>query len=693
MTLRAVLLGLLGAAFICGFTYFNDAIMRQGMFVGNHMPIGVYGTLLLFLLIVNPLLHGVSNRFKGCGRWLSPLSARELAVVLALSLASCCVPYSSMLRLLSNIVMLPHHYVRTEAGWTWKEPNGQMRAVVDYLPARMQPELSEGSGNALDGFVQGLRTGSEPIRFSQIPWRAWVRPLSFWLPLILVLCAALTGLAVAVHRQWSEFEHLPYPIIAFTESLLPEEGRVRSAIFSNRMFWIGTVGVLIFHANNYACEWFPDFLIPIQRVLNFSALHTLFPTFVKGGGWSLLYPKIYFAPIGIAFLLATDVSMAVALGPFIFCYVGGLLAAGGITMGAGTYFAPRIDKSIVFGGYVGMFVAIAFTGRHYYMNLFRHALFLPSREAIGINSVWGARVFMAGMLVFIGDLCFVGLDWQLATAYSVLTVIIFLVMGRIIAETGLFFIAPYIYPCVLIYSFLGAQSVGPHALMIMFTLTCVLLIDPRETLLPYLTNSMKLVDDCRVSLGRTAILCMVAVILGLAIAMPVTLYFQYDRGVNWGDYWASQMAPKFAATETVRISQRLIAQDTLEYADSVHGWQRFARFAPDKPGMIAFFAGLAGVLLFVAGRLRFAWWPLHPVLFLVWSGYAGYMMAWAFLIGAGVKVVTTKYGGSEAYQRVKPLMFGLIAGDMLAGIGITIIGLFMYWWTGELPKPYWVLPG
>ncbi|MBT7165827.1 MAG: hypothetical protein HN904_23810, partial [Victivallales bacterium] len=94
-----------------------------------------------------------------------------------------------------------------------------------------------------------------------------------------------------------------------------------------------------------------------------------------------------------------------------------------------------------------------------------------------------------------------------------------------------------------------------------------------------------------------------------------------------------------------------------------------------------------------AGRLRFAKWPLHPVLFLVWSGYAGYMMAWSFLAGCFLKFVVCRYGGAQSYQKVKPLMFGLIAGDMVAGLAVIVMGFVYYRYTGELPKTYWVLPG
>ncbi len=546
MTFRSVLLGLLGAGVICGITYFNDAILRQSLIVGNHLPIAVYGPLLLFLLFANPLLAWFARITKGTIRWLCPLSGRELAVVVALCLAACCVPYSSLLRLLTNLVMLPHHYVRTETSWRWTEPPEEAGDVLEYLPSAMQPDLTVEGTDPLDGFVQGLREGSEGMRISDVPWQAWIRPLGFWLPLFVVFSIALIGLALAVHRHWSEHEHLPYPVVSFTNALLPREGGRGSPLLGSRLFWLGTGGVVFFHLNNYLYQWYPEYLIQIPRIYNFSPLRTLCRTFIRGGGWGLLFPKIYFSFIAIAYLLATDVSLAVGLGPFLFRYAGGILMGYGIPMGAGTRFAPRIDRGIVYGGYVGTFLSILFTGRYYFLNLMRRVCFLRSSDPIPESAIWGMRVFLVGMVVFVFDLSLVGLDWQLGVLYGFLAVVICLVMGRIIAETGLFFIAPYLYPCVLIYSFLGERSVGPRALMIMFMVTCAFLIDPRETLMPYVVNGLKLVDERRVRTGRTAVLCTVAIVFGLCVAAPLTLYFQYDRGVNWNDGWASKMVPKFA---------------------------------------------------------------------------------------------------------------------------------------------------
>ncbi|UCC82503.1 MAG: hypothetical protein JSW46_16215, partial [Gemmatimonadota bacterium] len=69
------------------------------------------------------------------------------------------------------------------------------------------------------------------------------------------------------------------------------------------------------------------------------------------------------------------------------------------------------------------------------------------------------------------------------------------------------------------------------------------------------------------------------------------------------------------------------------------------------------------------------------------------MLAVSFLLGWFVKVMICKYGGERTYQKLRPLMFGLIAGDMLAGIVLTIVGTTYYFATGTPAKGFWVLPG
>ena len=98
------------------------------------------------------------------------------------------------------------------------------------------------------------------------------------------------------------------------------------------------------------------------------------------------------------------------------------------------------------------------------------------------------------------------------------------------------------------------------------------------------------------------------------------------------------------------------------------------------------------VLLCSAGRLRFPWWPVHPVMFLVWNSYPGRTFGASFLVGWFVKSMVVKYGGARVYQRLKPLMFGLIAGEMLGGVVPIIIGLLYHLVTGDLPKVFSIMP-
>ena len=81
------------------------------------------------------------------------------------------------------------------------------------------------------------------------------------------------------------------------------------------------------------------------------------------------------------------------------------------------------------------------------------------------------------------------------------------------------------------------------------------------------------------------------------------------------------------------------------------------------------------------------------LLFLLWSQAAGYRFAASFLIGCFLKTVIVKYGGDATYQRLKPLMFGLIAGDMLVGFRTSVIGGIYYLVTGTPPPRFVVLVG
>ena len=227
------------------------------------MPVAVYGLLILFVAAVNPLLGRL--RLRG----------GELAVIIALTLAVCCVPSSGLMRLFDGILMIPHHRLKTTPGW-------QQQDVLSLVPPQMLADPSLAEDTALTGFMQGLGSDLAPIGLADVPWSAWRRAYLFWVPLLLSLWFSLLALSPMLHRQWSEHEHLPYPVSEFASSLMPDRTGGLPAMLRQRMFWAAAAIVFLIHFNNYLCRWQPDVFIPIQTSFSFAPLTRICGAWSRG---------------------------------------------------------------------------------------------------------------------------------------------------------------------------------------------------------------------------------------------------------------------------------------------------------------------------------------------------------------------------------------------------------------------------
>jgi hypothetical protein len=666
MTLRAAILGLLAAAFICSFTYYNDCVLHQSLLISDHMPVLIYGALLLFVVVGNPLLRRLH------ARWV--LKPAELALIMALVLSACCIPAFGLMRTFTASLMLPHHRALMEPAWREHD-------IVKLVPEQMLADISTGENATLTAFVQGLSEGNQHISWARIPWRAWARTLAFWLPIVLVLWIGLVALSLAIHPQWAQHEQLPYPIAKFADSLLRGHESVRSVLRSP-LFWIGCGAIWFVYAWNYLQGWFPE-LVPFKLKFSFWPLADLVPTFIQGGGERMMAITLRFMPIGFAFFLAGDVSFSLGIGPYVWCLVVGLFASYGIALESGDYQSLRTSSLMNFGAYLGMLLAILYCGRYYYANLLKRAVGLGGNASA--EQVWALRVFLVCAAGFTALLCTSGLDWPLALGYTFGTIVIFVVISRISAETGLFFIQVSTFPYVVLWGLLGTQALGPRAIAVLSLLSGVLLLDPREALTPYVANSLRLLEWHRLKLGRATLLCVLAIVLGLCIAVPVTLYFQYDQGLEAVDEW-TQLATSYPFTNALQAQQELAGAGTLIEADALRGLARFRHLQPNRGCLLGFLAGLGLVLLCSVGRVRYSRWPIHPVLFLTWGTFPAWRFAPCFLLGWLIKVAVVRYGGAQLYRRLLPLFTGLIAGEILGYLTGIVAGLAYSLCTGEPPR-------
>jgi len=676
MTKRAVILGLVGALLICALGYYNDAVIRQTALVGNHMPPSVYGTLIVFLVAINPLLFLLRRKWAFTGA--------ELAVVLSITLAACVVPGAGFMRFFSPAVIMPHRVAKTDAGV-------RDQKVLEMAPEGMLVDIGANENVVLDGYVQGLGSPARSIDAGDVPWGAWTGTLWFWLPIVLLLWFGLIGLAVVLHRQWSDREHLAYPVANFASALLPAEGRPRSGILASRLFWVGAGVVFVIHLNNYLFNWFPT-LIQIPTRFDFSSLMDLMGPNRPSYWWTVLRPQIFFTVVAFAYFLASDVSFSMAIGPPVYLVFLGTAYGYGVRMYYGGWFGINLEDCAAFGAFVGLMVTTAYFGRQYYKCVLRRAVFLPARDEVEPQAVWGARVFIVAILAFFVNLMVIGLTWWIAIVFTAVTVMLFTVMSRIMAETGIFFMMSRWDPGAITVTIIGALACGPKGVLILLMLSTIIAVDPRECLMPYVVNSLKLVDSWKTNTGKVALAGGAAILLGLAVAVPVTLYTQYDRGANFTDRFATEAVPTFAVDQTVRYKRQLAMQGTLERSESMGSFARLLAVAPNGGALTAMGMGLALVLLTTVARLRFPKWPLHPVMFLVWGNRVGQVLCGSFLIGWILKASVLKYGGQKVYNDLKPLMYGLVAGDMLAAIVPSIVGAIYYLVTGNPPAPFSILP-
>ena len=669
MTFRAVTIGLLGALCISGFGYFHDCIINADayiMLVPHLMPHVVYGGLLL-LVLANPLV-----------RWLrlQPLAGRELAVIIALWLVSCSVPFYGLVHCWPSALMFPHHAYRLTPGW-------QQEHILDLVPARLLTDVrSDRGAEALAGYVAGSARGQGHLALREVPWDIWLKPLCFWVPLLLSISVATLALAVVLHRQWSRHEQLPYPISKVTSLLFPDHPE---CVLRQRSFHLGLICVCGLHMVNYLHAWWPEYLVPVQLRLDFTALARLFEPVTWGDGWSLFTPRLMFAVIGIAYFFASDVSLSLAVTPYVVCYIVGILTSYGFQVTRGFSMFNNATVFLYAGGYLGIVLMALYTGRYFYSNLLRQGLALPCREKAEPHLVWSMRTFLVCTALFYALLCSTGVDWLLSLYYTGMALVVFVAVSRAVAEAGGFYIGTWIMPGAVAWGLLGSQAIGPSALATMVMVSIVVLVGPGWAPMAFTVQGLKLGDLAGVHSGRLGALCVLCLLLGVAVALPATIYWQHDEGLMRASSGWARYTPRLPFDQGLIMKQQVAAVGVLDQAETVRGLGRLAVAKPNATFLTAFLVGLGLTLLTAMLRLRFPWWPLHPLAFFFLNSHQGQRLAFSLLLGWAVKSAVCKYGGENLYQKGKPLMAGIIAGEMLAGTIPIVVGAVYYFVTGTRP--------
>ncbi len=687
-TLKSVLFGLLGIFLVNSLSNISDFRINAGMpMVGNHLPVVAFFYLWMVIFLWNGLAGSLSRKLI--------LNSNELFVVFGGTFVSCFAPTSGLMRYLPFLIMLPWYYLAGQGKPQWEE-----HGLLDLLPKNFFPDpvplLTESGGVQIDsvdervytGFFTGLSDGENMLPFSEVPWSAWLHPMLSWGSLLLLCILCICSLSLLVHRQWSRHEQLTYPIAQVGGSMLKKKPGARlPEIFSNRLFWFGFVPVFSIYLIAYGHQWFKDSIPPITEVLPnikswYLGLSTMFPELKKVPLSSFLNSQtLFFCVVGLSYFISSEIGFTMGISMFFTALVG----VSYFTVTGTPIMGQNLEMERA-GGYLGYVLILAFTGRHYYGPVFMRALGWKKGKVQDESSVFAARLFLFSFVGFTISLVLTGMPFWVALFFAMLMMVMFLVLSRIVCETGIPFIQAYWFPGSLMTTLFGPAMIGVAPLMLVQYLGTMFTIDPRESLMPYVSNSLKMAEDRKLGLRKVLMWLCFAAVMAVAVAFGSKLWYEYNYGAT--DSRDGFATKQVAVMPFDRAGRHLSEMKDLDlYETSLHGnfGQRLALFSPDSEKISYLGIGFGLVVLTSMLRFRFAKFPIHPVLFLVIGTYPAAQLWFSFLVGWAIKELVVRFGGGKVYQNLKPLFIGLISAELFVSGMAVLIGFIYYLVTGEIP--------
>ncbi len=546
-----------------------------------------------------------------------------------------------------------------------------------------------------DALVGGV-AGEQRLSLGNVPWRSWWPTLRLWVGLAALLAVASVCLALILHPQWSRYERLPYPLVKLVEAVTSPTAVRPGGLFHNKLFWGALLAVLVLHLNNGLAVWQPGW-IKLPLTYDLSPLMVLFPNASRvSGSWNVFHPHLYLSVIAFAFFVRTDVTLSMGIVGFAWLALGAALTANAIPL-TNNQAEADIGPLLRIGAYLGYAVMIFYFGRRHYLAVAADTLRLrrvtgdPNQRTLA----WAGRLLVLssiGCVVLLSR--YGGLDWRMGVIAVALILLMLVVLARIFAETGAFYIQPNWMPITFFAAVFGFEGMGPTTFLMISLIGVVLVGDPRESILGFFVNGLKLSDDLTKVSRRSSALLQGSVALGaLVLAGAVTLMLLYTWGLPPLEKWANEWHPSLAFNTLARRVSDAMSVGELDAAvgvDLSHAY--FSSMRPDWPAVGIMAGGAAAVIALAAARMRLPWWPIHPVLLLVIGTTPAGRFAWSFLLGWFIKSTITRLTGARGYSTVRPLMIGLIAGELLAALFWQSFGAAYYAITGALPETYFILP-
>lgn len=626
VTLRSLIFGICLVLAISALATVVRYIMHSSFMAYSHMPMGNLMLTLLCILACSVLARWLGKSFA--------FSRSEWIAIFLMGFVSSLGPTYGVSGYLVGVIVTPYYFSTPENRW------GEF--LHPYLPEWIIPSNRDG---AMTWFYDGLPSGAP------VPWAVWAGPLFWWFTFVCAIALAGFCASVIMRRQWVEHEKLVYPamepIIEWTgkagrgERWLPE-------FVHGRLFWTG-FGIVFFMFCWNMLTWFYPSLPP-------------FPT--AEGTWVPIgrnFPPqwIFVSTVGICFSYFASLEVLFSLWFFdlFFTLESGILDRLGITA-FNQYYAAKRYSWQTSGAFVALAVWWVLLSRHHLRHAFLKALKPNSPHLDDSRELMSYRGAFLGMAIG----CVYAVAWMLKAGMAlkvvmVLLPLMFLVYGalaKILADSGLIYVAPPTSGWLLTTALFGGASAIPPATHAMMYPASVTLNHFRGFTFSVGAHINRLTDlvvgDKRRLLGGL----FVAFVVGIVASTLFTIWLGYRiGGYNFEPNWLIIHAGVGGYQGSVNAIVSPEPMETIDY------W---------------FFGGgalaMAGLVFM---RYRFVWWPLHPIGLALSGTMLGRLTSFTMFVAWLLKFLLIRFGGAAFYRRSRPFFIGMLVAYVLAvALGLVV---------------------
>ncbi len=627
VTFRAVFLGLL----LMPANAYWVVMMENIRYSAHPTTISLFFNC-IFELVVLTGINGL------VARWWPRRALRQGELVLIYSMlciGSCMAGHDFIQMLIPN---LPHPFAQATAA------NGYAPLFGRFLPRwAMVTTLTP-----TDPYYRGHST-----LYTAEHIKAWLPAILVWTGFVVLLLWTMQCVNVLIRKQWTDNERLTFPLtripLEITDAQPGGRGRSGLPLTKNRLFWFGFIVAASVDTINSLNYYFPG-IPPILTPGNGASFLDL-GTVVVNKPWSAIgWTPLSFYPfaVGLGMLMPMDFLFSSWFFYLFWKLQSVIVVANAWDSDARMPYANYQG----FGAYFLFFAASIWLSRHYLQQVVARALGRPSEvddRDEPLRYRWAFVGLAGGVAGLVAFSVALGMAWWLAGLFFFIYLGLALAITRMRAELG----TPvndlhFTGPDWALSDLIGTQAIAPQSLAV-FSLFYWFNRAYRCHPMPFQLEAFKMAEQTgqRREMRGWFWTLLLAGGFGMLCASWALLHNNYIHGLQWNDTGA---------------------------------WDRYAGWlkAPKPPNTsvaAAIVVGFVFAAFLQAMRVRFVWWPFHPLAYAVSGSWEMNLLWMPLLIAWVVKSLLLRYGGMKTFQAALPFFYGLILGQFIPGSLLNIWGI------------------